>query len=37
VLEAELDSIRAEHRLELQAILKDLDALSARVRDRLDS
>ena len=37
LLEAQIDSIRAEHRSEIQAILEDLAALTARVRDRLDS
>ena len=37
LLEAQIDSIRAEHREELESILRYLDALRARVRDRLDS
>ncbi len=36
LLEAQIDSMRAEHRAELESILRELDALSARVRDRLD-
>ena len=36
-LEAQLDSIRAEHRAEIEAILRDLGQLTSRLRDRLDS
>lgn len=36
-LEAQLDSIRAEHRSEIEAILRDLGKLAARLRERLDS
>jgi signal recognition particle receptor subunit beta len=36
-LEAQIESIRAEHHAEMEAILRDLDALTSRVRDRLDS
>jgi signal recognition particle receptor subunit beta len=36
-LEAQIDSIREENRTALEAILKDLDALTTRVRDRLES
>lgn len=37
LLEAQIDSMRASHRAELEAILRDIEALTARVRDRLDS
>ncbi|HXH90572.1 MAG TPA: GTPase domain-containing protein [Thermoanaerobaculia bacterium] len=37
LLEAQMDSMRAGHRAELESILRELDALSARVRDRLHS
>ncbi|MEA2236106.1 MAG: hypothetical protein QOC81_830 [Thermoanaerobaculia bacterium] len=37
MLEAQIDSIRAEHRSDIRAILEDLEALNARVRSRLDS
>jgi signal recognition particle receptor subunit beta len=37
LLEAQIDSMRAGHRAELESIVRELDALSARVRDRLDS
>ena len=36
-LEAQIESMRAEHRSEIEAILSDLNALAARVRERLDS
>jgi signal recognition particle receptor subunit beta len=36
-LEAQIESIRAEHRAELESILGDLEALTSRVRDRLGS
>ena len=36
-LEAQLASIRAEHRAEIEAILRDLDQLTSRLRERVDS
>ena len=36
-LQSELDSVRDEHRVELEEILRDLDDLTSRVRRRLDS
>jgi signal recognition particle receptor subunit beta len=36
-LEVQIESMRAEHRAELESILRDLEALTSRVRDRLDS
>jgi signal recognition particle receptor subunit beta len=36
-LEAQLDSIRTEHRAEIEAILRDLGQLTSRLRNRLDS
>jgi signal recognition particle receptor subunit beta len=36
-LQSELDSVRDEHRVDLEEILRDLDDLTSRVRRRLDS
>lgn len=36
-LEARIDAMRAEHRQEIEAILRDLGELTSRLRDRLDS
>ncbi|MEA2166357.1 MAG: hypothetical protein QOK37_4484 [Thermoanaerobaculia bacterium] len=37
LLEEQIDSMRSEHRAALEALLHDLDALTARVREQLDS
>jgi mutual gliding-motility protein MglA len=36
-LEAQIDSMRAEHRAAIEAFLHDLDELTSRLRERLDS
>ena len=36
LLEEQIDSMRSEHRAALEGLLRDLDALTARVREKLD-